>query len=506
MNEQEQALENKVKEITKLVVAEIDKSKDSESPMNEVKVNRMITDLMLTMDVVNVHRAANQFETEQTRTSEQLEEYFKDVNDLSAIERKTNQEIKMCQGKGHLSRKHDDDLAERIEEFKKINDEAYLTSTMLYLAQSKENKGVNYMDVYRDTDTYKYLHRKLDNDVELRKALAVATTGSGAEWIPTGFSSQVQAVIELELKVPTLFTTLALPTNLYALPVQSSTGEGFYVPESTSDESTKAPASTPGTASPTFNARKFMGRILFSEEIREDAIVDMRAFLTSELGRMIARAEETCFLNGDREGAAGVAANHQDNQGATVLFETNWDARLAFDGLRYLALNNAGTSTKTFGNADPTDALLGSVRQLMGKYAVNPNDLVWIVSINTYLKMILLTNARTVDKYGPKATVLSGELMKYDGIPVIVSEYMFSNVDTLGVYTGTNEDRASMLLVYKPGFMRGTRGGVTLNSELDIETDQIKLVAKSRVDFIDHYDATLAANIMSAAGINIKTT
>ena len=298
-----------------------------------------------------------------------------------------------------------------------------------------------------------------------------------------------------------------MPTNPYALPVQSSTGEGFFVPESDADEATKAPASSPGTSSPTFNARKLMGRVVFSEEIREDSIVDMRGFITREMAKMIARAEETCMVNGDRAGAAGVAADHQDNTGSTKKFTTSWDARLAFDGLRYISINNAGTSTKSFANANPSDALMGNIRELMGKYGVNPNDLVWLVAINTYLKMLkTLSNVQTMERYGPKATVLTGELMRYDGIPVVVSEYLFSDLNASGVYDSSTTDRAQILLVYRPGFIRGTRGGVTLNSELDIERDQVKLVAKKRVDFVDHYDATLAANIMAASGISVKTT
>ncbi len=193
MTEQELAAANeeKVKKISAMVMTEINKAKDSDAPLNDAKVNRMIADQMLTLDMVNLSRRAVEFETEQKMSSEQLEEYFKDENALDPKQRRTNQEIKMLQGEKHLSRKHDDSLAARIEDFKDINDEAYLVSTMLFLAEKKDNKAADFMDIYRGTDSYKYLHRTLDNDVDLRKALAVATTGSGAEWIPTGFSSQV---------------------------------------------------------------------------------------------------------------------------------------------------------------------------------------------------------------------------------------------------------------------------------------------------------------------------
>jgi len=97
-------------------------------------------------------------------------------------------------------------------------------------------------------------------------------------------------------------------------------------------------------------------------------------------------------------------------------------------------------------------------------------------------------------------------LMKHNGIPWVVSEYLYSNINDLGKYDGSTTDRSMVLMVYRPGFIIGNRGGVTLGTEVDIETDQIKLVAKRRTDFVDPYDATATGNVQCVAGINVKTT
>lgn len=498
--------EEQVKELSALIMAEIDKAKEDDGKIDEIKVKRIAADLMIHQKLADAGRRASEFETQQEKSDEELAKMFKEVNDLDPKARSDRQEIKMLQSKKYLVRNEGEKIGEKIENFKELNDDAYWVATMLYLAQRKKyGADVNYREVFRTTDIYKSMNRQLEEDHELRKALAVATSGSGAEWIPTGFSSQVMTIIELQLRVASLFNTVNMPTSPWKNPIQTSMGAGYYVNENTADEGVKIPASTPGTGAATYTAKKHAGRTVFSEEIDEDSIINQRAFLSQEHAKMIARAVETCIINGDNTGSSGSAASHQDNAG-TALFSIDYDARLAWDGLRYLALNNAGTATKSFSNADPSDALLNAVRLLMGNVSVNPADLVWIVSINTYIKMLVLTNARTVDKYGPQATVLTGELMKYDGIPVVVSEYQFSNINASGVYDGSTTDRAMMELVYRPGFSRGLRGGVTLAQDLDIERDQIKLVSKLRSDFVDIYDATAAANIHSAAGYNIKTT
>ena len=189
------------------------------------------------------------------------------------------------------------------------------------------------------------------------------------------------------------------------------------------------------------------------------------------------------------------------------MFSSDYDARLAFDGLRYFALNQTDTSTKDFSNAVPSDTLMSNVRLLMGKHGVHPRDGVWIMSVNSYLQSIgNLSNVQTLEKYGPNATILSGELMRYQGTPVVVSEYLFSNLNASGVYDGSTTNRSMILYVYRPGFLNGTRGGVTLATANDIETDQVILVGKRRVDFIDPYGATSTGNVQCAAGISVKTT
>jgi hypothetical protein len=58
----------------------------------------------------------------------------------------------------------------------------------------------------------------------------------------------------------------------------------------------------------------------------------------------------------------------------------------------------------------------------MGKYAADPTQLVIVTDVGTYLSGFLgLTNVVTVDKFGPGAVVLTGQLAAYRGVPIIVS-------------------------------------------------------------------------------------
>ena len=190
---------------------------------------------------------------------------FADVDALPMKSRKAVQETKMLTSSDRLQLREGKELGQRIEEFKRLNDDAYLIMTMLNgAAQKKELPGATPQAIYRETDIYKMIRNKLVDDKPLQKALAVATSGSGAEWVPTGFSSQVLVTIELQMKIAAIFNSIAMPTNPYTLPVQTGNGEGYLIPESTADEATKIKASTPTTGNSTFNATKLASRVLFS--------------------------------------------------------------------------------------------------------------------------------------------------------------------------------------------------------------------------------------------------
>lgn len=378
--------------------------------------------------------------------------------------------------------------AQKLLEWQKINDDLYIVGTMMAAARKTTIRRV-----LPGTNIYKRAMYRLAKDKDLAKALDTGTAGEGAEWIPTGFSAQLLDKIRLDRKVEALFPHVNMPTNPYKFPIESAGATGYLIPESTSDTADKIQASTPTTGNFQFTAKKFAGRVLYSEEISEDAIVNMLDFVRNSLTMAMTEAKETAIINGDD------STTHQDSDVTSA-----YDARKAFKGLRYYALNNSGTTTKDASNANISTSLLRATRILMKKYGVDPSKLAWICSPIGYIQWLSVSELMTLDKYGPNATILKGEIGKFDGVPVIVSEFMWDNLNASGVYDDTTTDRTSVLLVYTPGFWVGLRLGVTLATDRDIETDQMKLVAKTRVAFEDPYNAL--SEEMATLLYNVKTT
>jgi HK97 family phage major capsid protein len=353
-----------------------------------------------------------------------------------------------------------------------IADDLYLTSALLQ----------------RPPQTLNLWRRHQAAISELRKAMDTATSGEGAEWIPTGFSRELIDRVRLELKVANLHRRITMPTNPYKMPVLSADPTAYYVSESQEDESTKFKASQATTSNFEFNAKKLAVRIVFSEELTEDSIVPLLPHLKDLIVTAIKAGEEKAIIDGD------TSASHQDSDVTDAR-----DARKAWNG--YRKLTQSGAKVDFSGTVNLAN--LHSIREsLTGVYAADPNKLVWITSVTGYLKMVRsVSEVLTVDKYGPQATVLTGELGKFMGSPIIVSEYVRNDLNASGVYDGITTSKTIVLLVNRDAFMIGDRRKVTVKVWSDPRTDQQELIITERVDFKSPFNTT--ANKVVGFGYNI---
>jgi hypothetical protein len=156
---------------------------------------------------------------------------------------------------------------------------------------------------------------------------------------------------------------------------------------------------------------------------------------------------------------------------------------LAFNGLRHKALVD-NTAQDDDAAAVPSLAVYMKNRSLMGKYGVSPSEIVYVVDIQTYIDSLTMTEFKTLDTFGPQATVLTGQLGAVAGVPVIVSEQMPATADTGLVHaTAGNNDHGNILSYNTTQFWQGTRRDLMIESERDIQKGQLVIVASYRHAF-----------------------
>ncbi|MFN4182650.1 MAG: phage major capsid protein, partial [bacterium] len=358
---------------------------------------------------------------------------------------------------------YEPDTVQSVEaerEFRRLSDDVYLASILLGKPPKALRKWAEYA-------------QRLE---ELQKAMATDQPGFGAEWIPTGFSSDLVEKVRLKLKVANLHEHIAMPTDPFKIPRLTSTSTAYLKAENVAP-----PASALGTGQASLDARSIAVYVPVSYELEEDTVFSLLPLIREDLTLALASGVENATINGDD------SPTHMDSDVTSAN-----DVRKAWKGYR----KRVRPSAKVNFNGNITVENLRAMRASMGIYGVEPERLAWVVSIKGYLQLLNLKDSAgnpvvlTVDKYGPQATLLRGELGRLDGIPIVVSEYVREDLNANGVYDGITTDKTLFLLVFRDGFLYGERRNIQVETFREIRTGTIELVASQRIGFVDRLDAS----------------
>ena len=135
---------------------------------------------------------------------------------------------------------------------------------------------------------------------------------------------------------------------------------------------------------------------------------------------------------------------------------------------------------------------------------MNANDAVYILGVAGYLSFLKnIADIQTVDKYGPQASIITGEVAKFDGIPIVISGFIREALSATGFNTSSGPNTFTCMHCIAPrGFVRGNRRSLSFETDRDIRKDMTTLVASQRGDFA----RTFAAETTDAMGIEVPIT
>lgn len=375
--------------------------------------------------------------------------------------------------------------AEEIREFQEQADNLYLISKLT-------GKKITELDAYRDFRELEIV-RKADEAIDEQ---TIGSVGGGDGWYPVQFSAQIHELVRLQRRVAALHPRINMPTDPYKLPIEGPDAQMFMVNENvtaadyvTSTSLIKHADSLSANAltNLSLSTKKIGARLVVSAEADEASIVAMLPYFRGKLVRGMGDAEEDATLNGDDNvGTASALDNDM-----TPSTQAN-HPRKAWNGYRRLVEDITNTPTKIAVQAAQTLDVVTDIRNLkveFGKYGVNPSDLTFVtgpVGLNKLLSLRDGSNPSpvlTLEKYGPQATILTGEIARVDGVPLIVSEHVREDTNASGVYDGTTTDRTMLFLVNRAAFVYGDFRRMSLNSRYVPDTDQNVMVVLQRLTF-----------------------
>jgi hypothetical protein len=304
------------------------------------------------------------------------------------------------------------------------------------------------------------------------KAMTSTGANTGDEFVPTDLSAELlrRFFLSSDLAAVMAAREVKMPTEPYVYPL-STTRPQFY---GESTENTAATTSDPGTDKTTLSSVRFVGETDFSYELDEDSIIAMLPTLQMLLAEGAADAWEDALINGDTTGT------HQDTD--TAAGSAKLPAKFV-KGFRKLALAISGLKTDLSSGGVGTNANFLAVRKLLKKYGGNPKNLIWLASPTTAIAMQGIAETVSLEKFGSRATIVTGEIAALQGIPIIQSERVREDVDATGVNGASGNTKATVQIVNITRFLTGFRRQLMVEVWKDIKKGQNVVVASFRKAF-----------------------
>ena len=210
-------------------------------------------------------------------------------------------------------------------------------------------------------------------------------------------------------------------------------------------------------AEKTLTTKKLISQSYLGNETEEDAIMPILPLIRESIVRSHAKGIENAILLG----------NH-----STGVYTSG-----TFDGLITMAAADSDQTQSTTAVATDTvtAAELLSLRKNMGKYGVNPNDVVYVVSQAVYFQLLEDAEFQDANLVGDMATKLNGEIGQVFGSRILLcDEFPAQAASGFGA-----------VAVYPRNYVMPRLRGVTLESDYEVANQRRVLVASQRIGFDD---------------------
>jgi len=114
----------------------------------------------------------------------------------------------------------------------------------------------------------------------------------------------------------------------------------------------------------------------------------------------------------------------------------------------------------------------------MGKYGVNPSEVVYIVSQDVYYDLLSDAEFQDVNLVGDMATKLNGEIGQVFGSRVLICDE----------FAAKAHSKFNAVAVYPRNYVMPRLRGVTIESDYEVANQRRVLVASQRLGFLDLID------------------
>ena len=310
--------------------------------------------------------------------------------------------------------------------------------------------------------------------IEYPDAQAVASDDS---LLNVTVSTAIEKEVMLELRLAQIFREIPMNTHSMVLPLQKDTGLAVF---HTGGESELGVGGTANSGAGTglaeaggtagtyqagqviLQAHRLISTTFMDNHVDEEVLVNLMPMLTEGVARAHARAVDNMVLNGNASGPAIT--------GLEGFATTSSGGKIDIDG-NTIAAGNSTTLTAS---------MLLEARKDMGKFGINPADVVYVVAQKFYYDLIADAGFADITDVGSDvATKLTGTIGSVFGTPVIISDQLEP-----GVGAAANTETVAYAVAFNNYAIPRLRG-VQVEQDYEVARQRRLIVATQSLGFAE---------------------
>lgn len=358
-----------------------------------------------------------------------------------------------------------------------------------------------------------------DRDSVVSRVFGVSS-GNGSELIPGEVLApemlRVAAAAIMDSPVG-LFVQKSLTDKNMKSPLGTARPRPFIQGAASATAAADFILSAMGTSALSYTVKDLACAVQFDRNAEADAIIAFLPELRAQMAEGMALALFDAIINGD------TTATHQDSLAAWApegVFPVaapsggssvggTLDHRRAFLGLRARAFDIGATAKSDLASSYTFAKIQGMHAKMSGGVGQNPARVAIFASFENILnRFSTISEVVSLEKFGPQATVITGQVLSIGGKPVVRAwplgrtgaETGAFHTDGLHSATANNNTKQSIVMVDLDRYVVGTRKGLTIESDTNILNNTSTLVASGRyaLESPDH-----SAALTSASTVNV---
>jgi hypothetical protein len=371
-------------------------------------------------------------------------------------------------------------VREIVSEVKRASDEYFMVLSIMNLDPKRRGNPIPQAEI----ESWKS-KRRFDSAI---RALNTQVALEGGNWVPESMSTDIMAYFQLQLSLASQFREVQCSTQLWRYPFRTAKPKAQVFGERSGSTMYTDNPYTLTVAGAAFGTNKPADKKTFDNDKRlrafeiasdmfdEDSIVAAIPMLIEDMGFAIKDGWSQAILNGDTH-----ATTHIDDDVTEA--PTGTSPQVLVDGLRdhYLNMTTPPVVNVT---ATPSIADYRNLRAKMMPYGADLANLFFLVGGLGSVHIASIPQVITLDKLGPNATVLKGQLFALDMIPIVLDPSVREDISANGKNTtaGPN-DKTATYLIHRTKWIKTRRLGMTVETDRFITTGETIVVAMDRGDF-----------------------